>query len=74
MLLLVALRLPDSCARSSPAATKYLAWAGAVVGLAFMTKMLQGWMVVPALAAAYLLAGPPRLRSPARASSRSPAP
>ena len=26
-----------------------------------MTKMLQGWMVVPALAAAYLLAGPPRL-------------
>jgi 4-amino-4-deoxy-L-arabinose transferase-like glycosyltransferase len=26
-----------------------------------MTKMLQGWMVVPALGAAYLLAGPPRL-------------
>ena len=26
-----------------------------------MTKMLQGWMVVPALAAAYLLAGPPAL-------------
>ena len=43
---------------------KHLAWAGAVVGLAFMTKMLQGWMVVPALAAAYALAGPPRL--PAR--------
>ena len=41
--------------------TKHLAWAGAVVGLAFMTKMLQGWMIVPALAAAYLLAGPPRL-------------
>jgi 4-amino-4-deoxy-L-arabinose transferase-like glycosyltransferase len=41
--------------------TKHLAWAGAVVGLAFMTKMLQGWMVVPALAAAYALAGPPRL-------------
>ena len=32
-----------------------------VVGLAFMTKMLQGWMVVPALGATYLLAGPPRL-------------
>src|SRR4029078_11031882 len=30
-------------------------------GLAFMTKMLQGWMVVPALATAYLVAGPPRL-------------
>jgi 4-amino-4-deoxy-L-arabinose transferase-like glycosyltransferase len=41
--------------------TKHLLWAGAVVGLAFMTKMLQGWMIAPALAAAYLLAGPPRL-------------
>jgi 4-amino-4-deoxy-L-arabinose transferase-like glycosyltransferase len=41
--------------------TKFLLWCGAVVGLAFMTKMLQGWMVVPALAASYLLAGPPRL-------------
>jgi 4-amino-4-deoxy-L-arabinose transferase-like glycosyltransferase len=41
--------------------TKFLLWCGAVVGLAFMTKMLQGWMVAPALAAAYLLAGPPRL-------------
>jgi 4-amino-4-deoxy-L-arabinose transferase-like glycosyltransferase len=39
--------------------TKHLAWCGALVGLAFMTKMLQGWMVVPALAATYLLAGPP---------------
>lgn len=41
--------------------TRHLAWAGAMVGLAFMTKMLQGWMVVPALAAAYLLAGKPAL-------------
>src|SRR3954464_9277253 len=41
--------------------TGTLVWAGAVVGLAFMTKMLQGWMVVPALGAVYLLAGPPRL-------------
>src|ERR1700761_6499431 len=40
---------------------KHLAWAGAVVGLAFMTKMLQGWMVVPALGLAYLIAGPPAL-------------
>ena len=40
--------------------TRTLVWAGAVVGLAFMTKMLQGWMVVPALGAVYLLAGPPR--------------
>src|SRR4051794_22410377 len=41
--------------------TRFLLWCGAAVGLAFMTKMLQGWMVVPALAGAYLLAGPPRL-------------
>jgi 4-amino-4-deoxy-L-arabinose transferase-like glycosyltransferase len=41
--------------------TRFLLWCGVAVGLAFMTKMLQGWMVVPALAAAYLLAGPPRL-------------
>ena len=41
--------------------TKWLAWAGVAVGLAFMTKMLQGWMVVPALGLAYLVAGPPRL-------------
>ncbi len=42
-------------------ATKHLAVAGAIIGLAFMTKLLAGWMIVPALAAAYLLAGPPRL-------------
>ncbi|MEA2341781.1 MAG: hypothetical protein QOG11_1858, partial [Solirubrobacteraceae bacterium] len=41
--------------------TKHLVWAGVVVGLAFMTKMLQGWMIAPALGAAYLLAGPPQL-------------
>lgn len=41
--------------------TRHLAWAGTLVGLAFMTKMLQGWMIVPALGAAYLLAGEPRL-------------
>ncbi|MET0816306.1 MAG: glycosyltransferase family 39 protein, partial [Solirubrobacteraceae bacterium] len=41
--------------------TKHLLWCGALVGLAFMTKMLQGWMLLPALSAAYALAGPPRL-------------
>jgi 4-amino-4-deoxy-L-arabinose transferase-like glycosyltransferase len=41
--------------------TKHLAWCGAFVGLAFMTKLLQGWMVVPALAVTYLVFGPPRL-------------
>ncbi|MEA2284278.1 MAG: hypothetical protein QOJ21_321, partial [Solirubrobacteraceae bacterium] len=41
--------------------TRTLVWVGVLVGLAFMTKMLQGWMLVPALAAAYLLAGPSRI-------------
>jgi 4-amino-4-deoxy-L-arabinose transferase-like glycosyltransferase len=41
--------------------TRTLVWCAALVGLAFMTKMLQGWMLVPALGAAYLVAGPPRL-------------
>ncbi|WP_051470923.1 glycosyltransferase family 39 protein [Patulibacter minatonensis] len=41
--------------------TTWLVWAGVFVGLAFMTKMLQGWMIVPALGAVYLLAGPPKL-------------
>ena len=40
---------------------KWLVWAGVFVGLAFTAKMLQGWMIVPALGAVYLLAGPPRL-------------
>jgi 4-amino-4-deoxy-L-arabinose transferase-like glycosyltransferase len=36
--------------------------AGAWVGLAFQAKMLQAWLVLPALAVAYLVAAPPRLR------------
>ena len=36
--------------------------AGLWVGLAFQTKMLQTWLVVPALFLAYLVAGPPVLR------------
>ncbi|MFJ4185242.1 ArnT family glycosyltransferase [Kitasatospora sp. NPDC089509] len=36
--------------------------AGVWVGLAFQTKMLEAWAVLPALAAVYLLAAPARLR------------
>ncbi|MDQ6820572.1 MAG: glycosyltransferase family 39 protein [Actinomycetota bacterium] len=43
-------------------ATKYLVWCGVMVGLAFMTKLLQGWMIVPALGLAYLIGGPVSLR------------
>ncbi|SFT75930.1 glycosyltransferase family 39 protein [Arthrobacter sp. ov118] len=40
---------------------KWLAAAGAVIGLAFLTKMLQGFLIVPALALAYLWAAPATL-------------
>jgi 4-amino-4-deoxy-L-arabinose transferase-like glycosyltransferase len=36
--------------------------AGMWVGLAFQAKMVQAWLVLPALALAYLVAAPPRLR------------
>ena len=41
---------------------RWMALAGAAVGLAFLAKMLEGVMVVPAVTAAYLLAAPVRLR------------
>ncbi|UUL76392.1 glycosyltransferase family 39 protein [Pseudarthrobacter sp. Fe7] len=37
---------------------KWLVAAGAVIGLAFLTKMLQGFLIVPALGLAYLWAAP----------------
>jgi 4-amino-4-deoxy-L-arabinose transferase-like glycosyltransferase len=39
-----------------------LAWAGVWVGVGFQAKMLQAWIIVPALAVGYLLAAPARLR------------
>jgi 4-amino-4-deoxy-L-arabinose transferase-like glycosyltransferase len=43
--------------------TRWLALGGALVGLAFLTKMLQAFLVLPALALAYLLwAGIPLAR------------
>ncbi|WP_332602391.1 glycosyltransferase family 39 protein [Arthrobacter sp. S2(2024)] len=41
---------------------KWLAAAGAVVGLAFLSKMLQGFLIVPGLGLAYLWAAPTPLR------------
>jgi 4-amino-4-deoxy-L-arabinose transferase-like glycosyltransferase len=37
--------------------------SGVWVGLAFQAKMLQAWLILPALAVAYLVAAPPRLRT-----------
>lgn len=39
-----------------------LGWAGVWVGLGFQAKMLQAWMIVPALAIGYLVAAPVRAR------------
>jgi 4-amino-4-deoxy-L-arabinose transferase-like glycosyltransferase len=41
---------------------RWLALAGVLLGFAFLTKMLQGVIVVPAFAAAYLLAAPTTVR------------
>jgi 4-amino-4-deoxy-L-arabinose transferase-like glycosyltransferase len=41
---------------------RFLVWAGVWVGLGFQAKMLQAWIILPALAAGYLLAAPARLR------------
>ncbi|GAB2721590.1 glycosyltransferase family 39 protein [Arthrobacter bambusae] len=41
---------------------KWLAAAGAVVGLAFLSKMLQGFLIVPGLGLAYLWAAPTPFR------------
>src|SRR5580704_13680400 len=35
-----------------------LIWAGVLVGFAFQAKMLQAWLVLPALFSAYLVAAP----------------
>src|SRR4051794_16928612 len=53
--------------------TRFLLWCGAAVGLAFMTKMLQGWMVVPGAGGrvhARRAAAPARPHLAARAGGR----
>jgi 4-amino-4-deoxy-L-arabinose transferase-like glycosyltransferase len=41
--------------------TKWLILASTLIGFGFLTKMLQAFVVVPAFALAYLIAGPPKL-------------
>jgi len=45
------------------ASTWWLVAAGAAIGFGFLTKMGQALLVVPAFGLAYLVAGPPRLRT-----------
>jgi 4-amino-4-deoxy-L-arabinose transferase-like glycosyltransferase len=44
------------------ASARWLALVGVLIGFAFLTKMLQGMLVVPAFALAYLIAAPTTLR------------
>ena len=39
-----------------------LMWSGVWVGVGFQAKMLQAWVILPALALGYLLAAPARIR------------
>ncbi|MCX4091693.1 ArnT family glycosyltransferase [Nocardia sp. alder85J] len=43
------------------ASVRWLMWAGVALGFAFLAKMLEGLMVLPALALAYLLVAPTTL-------------
>jgi 4-amino-4-deoxy-L-arabinose transferase-like glycosyltransferase len=53
----------DSCQRAiTQARLRPLIWAGIWVGLGFQAKMLQAWMILPALAAGYLVGAPAPLR------------
>src|SRR4051812_20319917 len=49
------LRAVDSSGREGGHPVRWLSLGGALVGLAFLTKMLQAFLVLPALALAYLL-------------------
>ena len=44
------------------ASATWLAWAGVAMGFAFLAKMLEGLMVMPALGLAYLVAAPTPIR------------
>jgi 4-amino-4-deoxy-L-arabinose transferase-like glycosyltransferase len=41
--------------------TRWLVLAGGLLGLGYLTKMLQAFLVLPVFALVYLVAGPPRL-------------
>jgi 4-amino-4-deoxy-L-arabinose transferase-like glycosyltransferase len=59
LLVAAAYALTRSLERGS---TRWLVLAGALIGLGFLTKMLQALVVVPGFAAVYLLAAPTPLR------------
>jgi 4-amino-4-deoxy-L-arabinose transferase-like glycosyltransferase len=64
LILLLVLAADATSAALLTGSLRQLLLAGLWVGLAFQAKMIQAWLVLPALAAAYLLAAPAaRLRT-----------
>jgi 4-amino-4-deoxy-L-arabinose transferase-like glycosyltransferase len=64
LILLLVLAADATSAAVLTGSLRQLLLAGVWVGLAFQAKMIQAWLVLPALAAAYLLAAPaPKLRT-----------
>ena len=64
LILLLVLAADATSAALLTGSRRQLLIAGAWVGLAFQAKMIQAWLALPALAAAYLLAAPAaRLRT-----------
>jgi 4-amino-4-deoxy-L-arabinose transferase-like glycosyltransferase len=64
LILLLVLAADATSAALLTGSLRRLLLAGVWVGLAFQAKMIQAWLVLPALAAAYLLAAPAaRLRT-----------
>jgi 4-amino-4-deoxy-L-arabinose transferase-like glycosyltransferase len=64
LILLLVLAADATSAALLTGSVRQLLLAGVWVGLAFQAKMIQAWLVLPALAAAYLLAAPTvRLRT-----------
>jgi 4-amino-4-deoxy-L-arabinose transferase-like glycosyltransferase len=62
LILLTVLAADATCAAIISGRLRTLLWAAVWVGLAFQAKMAQAWLVVPALAAAYVVAAPGPLR------------
>ncbi|HXZ61605.1 MAG TPA: glycosyltransferase family 39 protein [Acidimicrobiales bacterium] len=58
LILLLVLAADAATAACTTGSLRHLVVAGVWVGLAFQAKMLQAWIVLPALGAAYLLAAP----------------
>jgi 4-amino-4-deoxy-L-arabinose transferase-like glycosyltransferase len=58
LILLLVLAADATIRAAQTGRLRSLVWAGVLVGLAFQAKMLQAWLVLPALFLAYLVAAP----------------